>query len=55
MEHCTIENINNSVTLTPIGEALCSVNGSLAEETTKLTQGKLSSIMTKGAFVNTDN
>ena len=40
MEHCTIENTNNSVNLTPVGESLCSVNGNLVEETTKLTQGK---------------
>ena len=40
-EHCSIENTSESVTLTPVSDALCSVNGSLVEETTKLTQGTL--------------
>ena len=50
MEHCTIENSSNSVALTPIGEALCSVNGSLVEETTKLTQGQLWFFKDKAEF-----
>ena len=30
LEHCTIENTNNSVTLTPIGEALKKLMGHIA-------------------------
>ncbi|WAR19002.1 KI16B-like protein [Mya arenaria] len=39
VEHCMIENVNNSVTLFPAPDALCSVNGNLATQPTKLTQG----------------
>ncbi|XP_045187061.2 kinesin-like protein KIF16B isoform X2 [Mercenaria mercenaria] len=38
-EHCTIENVNNTVTLYPGEEALCCVNGNIVSEHIKLTQG----------------
>lgn len=38
-EHCTIKNIDKSVTLTPKDDALCLVNGNIISEPTKLTQG----------------
>ncbi|KAK3596008.1 hypothetical protein CHS0354_032527 [Potamilus streckersoni] len=38
-EHCVIENNNGDVTLYPINNAQCHINGSIVTEPTKLTQG----------------
>ncbi|KAL3874464.1 hypothetical protein ACJMK2_037473 [Sinanodonta woodiana] len=38
-EHCVIENNNGEVTLHPISNAQCRINGSIVTEPTKLTQG----------------
>lgn len=39
--HCCIENNEGEVTLYPVDDALCAVNGMVVDEPTKLTQGRL--------------
>ena len=39
--HCWIENTEGEVTLYPVDDALCAVNGNVVNEPTKLTQGTL--------------
>lgn len=39
--HCRIENNEGEVTLYPMDDALCAVNGMQVDEPTKLTQGRL--------------
>ena len=39
--HCWIENTEGEVTLYPVDDALCAVNGNVINEPTKLTQGTL--------------
>ncbi|XP_078261788.1 kinesin-like protein KIF16B [Rhinoraja longicauda] len=38
-EHCIFENLNNRVTVIPLNDAQCSVNGNPIKEPTKLNQG----------------
>ena len=40
-EHCVIENANSTVTLIPLENSACFVNGNLVKEPSKLTQGEL--------------
>ena len=39
--HCEFINHDGEVTLVPIGDALCTVNGTQINEPTQLTQGRL--------------
>lgn len=41
LEHCAIANDNNLVQLIPKNAAMCTVNGCLIMEPTKLTQGEI--------------
>ena len=38
-EHCVIEHMDGQVTLIPINDALCTVNGTIVEDPIRLTQG----------------
>lgn len=53
-EHCVFENLNDTVTLIPLGGAQCAVNGAQVVEPTQLRQGKCapSSLHTRQPWVN---